>query len=394
MYTRAQALQSMTPDPDAPKTRSRARDIENTAFRDSTSRASLSEYDKRCQAARINSQSDSPFQYTNDEQSLPSLTKHTDKPSRALGPYNACYHHYSGLFSTIYTTTCPTSPTGLLTIKAVSPGSESPPHDSQREARILTSLSHPNILHLTSTHTITSSPSTLFLLTYPFQPFTLSDLLDSTTHKIPNSILNDLFSALAHIHAKGILHRDIKPSNILLSSFSGSAVLTDFGVAWSPTDGASEPAVQKIMEVGTTCYRPPELLFGCRNYREGVDLWAAGCVAAEIFVHNASLVGKGGKGHRTGEEEQWTLFDAGELGSELALVKSIFETLGTPNEQTWPEGKGLPDWGKMQFVEFPGKGWEEILPGVGEKERQAVSSLIKYESVERSRAVAVSSLLL
>lgn len=32
----------------------------------------------------------------------------------------------------------------------------------------------------------------------------------------------------------------------------------------------------------------------------------------------------------------WTLFDAGQLGSELALVKSIFETLGTPDNERWP----------------------------------------------------------
>ena len=36
------------------------------------------------------------------------------------------------------------------------------------------------------------------------------------------------------------------------------------------------------------------------------------------------------------EKDGWTLFNAGALGSELALVKSIFETLGTPNESIWP----------------------------------------------------------
>ncbi len=41
-------------------------------------------------------------------------------------------------------------------------------------------------------------------------------------------------------------------------------------------------------------------------------------------------------GKDRGEKEEWTLFDAGSLGSELALVKSIFETLGTPNESIWP----------------------------------------------------------
>ena len=45
---------------------------------------------------------------------------------------------------------------------------------------------------------------------------------------------------------------------------------------------------------------------------------------------------KGQAGRDRGEKEGWTLFDAGALGSELALVKSIFETLGTPNEEIWP----------------------------------------------------------
>ena len=39
---------------------------------------------------------------------------------------------------------------------------------------------------------------------------------------------------------------------------------------------------------------------------------------------------------REEKEKGWTLFNAGALGSELALVKSIFETLGTPNEEIWP----------------------------------------------------------
>jgi hypothetical protein len=31
-----------------------------------------------------------------------------------------------------------------------------------------------------------------------------------------------------------------------------------------------------------------------------------------------------------------TLFDSGDLGSELALIKSIFETCGTPDVDVWP----------------------------------------------------------
>ena len=146
-------------------------------------------------------------------------------------------------------------------------------------------------------------------------------------------ILTGLFCALAHIHAKGIIHRDIKPANILLGSPVGPPYLADFGIAWSPDDPASEPSDQKITDVGTTCYRPPELLFGHSAYGPETDLWAAGCVVAECVRYSSKVVKK--PRTKSGEAE-WTLFDAGEMGSELALVKSIFETLGTPTDETWP----------------------------------------------------------
>ena len=172
----------------------------------------------------------------------------------------------------------------------------------------------------------------------------------------------------------GIIHRDIKPSNILLSSRS-TAYLADFGIAYAPNDPASEPPEQKITDVGTTCYRPPELLFGRKDYGCEIDLWAAGCVVAEIVE---------GCGH------DWSLFDAGELGSELALLKSIFETLGTPDEVVWPEARDLPDWGKMTFVKFPGKSWEELLPKASADGRDLVSQLVRYQSTERLSAAEVS----
>ena len=67
-------------------------------------------------------------------------------------------------------------------------------------------------------------------------------------------------------------------------------------------------------------------------------------------------------------------------------MKSIFETLGTPTEETWPETKELPDWNKMSFVQFPGKAWDEILPDVDGQVRDLVSQLVRYQSTERMSA--------
>ena len=73
------------------------------------------------------------------------------------------------------------------------------------------------------------------------------------------------------------------------------------------------------MDVGTTSYRPPELLFGKQWYDSSLDMWAAGCVAAQVVSLGSQ-----------------TLFDSGDLGSDLALIKSIFSTLGTPDLKIWP----------------------------------------------------------
>jgi len=157
-------------------------------------------------------------------------------------------------------------------------------------------------------------------------PYDLESLLHQSTfsHSQARSCLRDLFSALAHVHSLGIIHRDVKPSNILLKSASGPAYLADFGIAWSKEDPASEPVDEKITDVGTTCYRPPELLFGNKAYGPALDLWAAGCVVAEVV-----------------DSRHKTLFDSGELGSELALIKSIFQSLGTPTTEVWPVCKSF-----------------------------------------------------
>ncbi|DAA76411.1 TPA_exp: Uncharacterized protein A8136_0725 [Trichophyton benhamiae CBS 112371] len=262
------------------------------------------------------------------------------RPGKQIGPYKKALPDNDGLFSTIYKSR---NADGLLVaLKVTVPQMMQPPHDSMREARITRRGESANVIPLLDT------------LHEPGQRFVLSHL-------------RDLFRALDHIHSLGIVHRDIKPSNILLRSPSGPAYLADFGIAWDPTDPASEPAEAKITDVGTTCYRPPEILFGGKDYGPSLDLWAAGCVVAEAIDMPT---------HRT-------LFDAGDLGSELALIHSIFTTLGTPNLDIWPSAKGLPDWGKIEFKQYCPKPWEEILNGVPQNGRDLVQQLVRYENKDR-----------
>jgi serine/threonine protein kinase len=137
--------------------------------------------------------------------------------------------------------------------------------------------------------------------------------------------LHDIFSALKHVHGLGLIHRDIKPSNILMKSPSGPAYLADFGIVWDPDDPASESANEKITDVGTTSYRAPDVLFGRGSYDQSLDIWAAGCVAAQVATSSIE-----------------PLFDSGDVGSDLTLIQSIFKKLGTPTPEIWPVSTVAP----------------------------------------------------
>ncbi|KAM9206428.1 cyclin-dependent kinase 20 isoform 7-T7 [Dugong dugon] len=113
-----------------------------------------------------------------------------------------------------------------------------------------------------------------FVLAFEFM---LSDLAEVVRHaQRPlaqahvKSYLQMLLKGVAFCHANNIVHRDLKPANLLISA-SGQLKIADFGLArvFSP-DGNR----LYTHHVATRWYRAPELLYGARQYDQGVDLWS------------------------------------------------------------------------------------------------------------------------
>ncbi|MDT0609672.1 serine/threonine-protein kinase [Streptomyces lancefieldiae] len=96
------------------------------------------------------------------------------------------------------------------------------------------------------------------------------------------TLLDQLLSGLAAVHAEGVVHRDIKPANLLLEATGTGRLrlrLSDFGIAMR----LGEPRLTETnLVVGTPGYLAPEQLLGSEPDFPA-DLFAVGLVALYLL---------------------------------------------------------------------------------------------------------------
>jgi serine/threonine protein kinase len=162
----------------------------------------------------------------------------------------------------------------VIAIKILNDGQDE--MEQQREAVLLQSLSHPNIVRCFEFLCIDNQ---FHILTEFCGNDNLANHKTKITECLLLAIIRDIALALQYIHGLSLIHFDVKPQNILLSSV-GEAKLADFGVT---RHAESTIARSQCAKPGTVLYMAPELLAG-ETATSAVDIWALGITAFEMAV--------------------------------------------------------------------------------------------------------------
>lgn len=148
----------------------------------------------------------------------------------------------------------------------------------EREARNLSTLSHPNIVKvLEAFH---ANGTTYYSMEYIDGISLDKKIAQSPQGRIPLTeaieTLKQIGAAIAFMHSRNMLHLDVKPGNVMMRK-DGTAVLIDFGLSKQYTSDG-EPESSTKVGAGTPGYAPIEQA----NYHEGkgfptmMDVYALG----------------------------------------------------------------------------------------------------------------------
>lgn len=224
-----------------------------------------------------------------------------------------------------------------------------------REIKSLSKLKHPNIIKLIEVIHFESELHCVFeFLPQNLYEFYLSN--KTITEPQIKSIMFQLTQGLSYMHKYGFFHRDLKPENLLMDT--NNLKICDFGLA---REIRSRPPFTDY--VATRWYRAPEIILKSQNYNSPVDIWALGCIFAELYLIAPLFPGC----------------------SEVDQLNKICVFLGSPLE-SWKDGSLLA--GKMNF-QFGNKSGIFDVPSMSPRALNLLREILKWDPNKRLSAYGI-----
>uniref|UniRef100_A0A8C0DRW7 Mitogen-activated protein kinase 4 n=1 Tax=Balaenoptera musculus TaxID=9771 RepID=A0A8C0DRW7_BALMU len=211
-----------------------------------------------------------------------------------------------------------------------------------REIKIIGRLDHDNIVKVFE---ILGPSGSHVYIVQEYMETDLANVLEQgpLLEEHARLFMYQLLRGLKYIHSANVLHRDLKPANLFINT-------EDLG-------HLSEGLVTKW-------YRSPGLLLSPNNYTKAIDMWAAGCIFAEI------LTGK-------------TLF-AG--AHELEQMQLILESIPVVHEEGRQELLSvIPVYIRNDMTE-PHKPLTQLLPGISREALDFLGQTLTFSPMDRLTA--------
>ncbi|KAK6513302.1 cyclin-dependent protein kinase [Arthrobotrys megalospora] len=249
-----------------------------------------------------------------------------------------------------------------------------------REMALNSELSHENVIHL---HEIILEDKCIYMV-FEYAEHDLLQIVHHHSHPerrlIPEStirsILWQLLNGVSYLHQNWVMHRDLKPANIMVTA-SGEVKIGDLGLArvfWKPLAALFNG--DKV--VVTIWYRAPELLLGSRHYTAAIDLWAVGCIFAELLALRPIFKGEEAKM----DSKKTVPFQRNQM-------QKIIEILGTPTKERWPSITQLPEFPQMTpFKPYicSLETWYQQVGATNKLGYELLSGLLEFDPVKRLTA--------
>ncbi|XP_035826572.1 cyclin-dependent kinase 8 isoform X3 [Aplysia californica] len=211
-----------------------------------------------------------------------------------------------------------------------------------REIALLRELKHPNVISLQKVF-LSHSDRKVWLL-FDFSEHDLWHIIKyhrsakankkpiNTPKNMVKSLLHQILAGIHYLHSNWVLHRDLKPANILVMGEGperGRVKIADMGFA-RLFNAPLKPLADLDPVVVTFWYRAPELLLAARHYTKAIDIWAIGCIFAELLTSEPIF-------HCRQEDIKTS------NPYHHDQLDRIFNVMGFPQDKDWEEIRKMPE---------------------------------------------------
>uniref|UniRef100_A0A8B9F7Y8 Protein kinase domain-containing protein n=1 Tax=Amazona collaria TaxID=241587 RepID=A0A8B9F7Y8_9PSIT len=237
------------------------------------------------------------------------------------------------------------------------------PHERARWGweESLKKLNHANVVKLKEV--IRENDHLYFVFEYMKE--NLYQLMKERNKLFPEStvrnIMYQILQGLAFIHKHGFFHRDLKPENLLCMG-PELVKIADFGLA---REIRSRPPYTDY--VSTRWYRAPEVLLRSTSYSSPIDIWAVGCIMAEVYTLRPLFPG----------------------ASEIDTIFKICQVLGTPKKNDWLEGYQLSASMNFRWPQCVPNNLKTLIPNASSEAVQLMRDMLQWDPKKRPTASQV-----